>query len=84
MSHRRGSHPDAHPEENAMTTIKIANTTAGFAIGLLRGKSHRDGAVFFEVVRMDPRSKYVVLHRTGDPVKARELANREYFADKAA
>ena len=69
---------------NGMNALKIANTRNGFAIGLLEGKSYRTGAAYFEVVRMDRSSKYVVIHRTDDLDKARALANREWAADRAA
>ncbi len=38
-------------------SIASANTTAGFAIGIVE-KADRQGTPYFEVVRMDRRSRY--------------------------
>lgn len=61
-----------------MTPIELASTRHGWAIAILRG------TFFYEVVRVSPDNKYVVLHREGDFKKARALANREWAADRAA
>ena len=66
-----------------METIKIAETRNRWGIALLAGK-YRNGTPCYEVVRVSPQSKSVVLHRTGDLQKARSLANREWAADRAA
>lgn len=52
--------------------------------GYSTGSNSITGAAYFEVVRMDRSSKYVVIHRTDDLDKARALANREWAADRAA
>lgn len=67
-----------------MTPLKVANTRNGWAIALLGGTSYRDGTPYYEVARVAPDNKYLVLHREGDLQKARELANREWVADRAA
>ena len=56
--------------------IASANTTAGFAIGIVATGSA------FEVVRMDRRSRYVTLSRHTSEAAARTRANAEYRADK--
>lgn len=67
-----------------MTPVKLANTCGGWAIALLSGE-YRDGSgTYFDVVRVSPDNKYVTLHTTPDPEKARALANREWLAEMTA
>ncbi len=66
-----------------MTTIKIANTTKGFAIALLSGTS-RTGKTYYEVVRVNESNQYVTIHRLSDLAAARKLANQEWAADRRA
>ena len=66
-----------------MTTIKLASTRNGWAIALLSG-SARNGATYYDVVRVNPQNKYVTLHSVSDRDKARALANREWMADRSA
>lgn len=62
--------------------IQSANTARGFAIGILRTIAYGD--TVFQVVRLDPRSRYVVLHTEATEAEARKLANVEYRKDRAA
>lgn len=78
------SHAMTTMQTAKMTPIKLTNTRNGWAIALLRGTSYSDGTPYYEVVRVAPDNKYLVLHREGDLQKARDLANREWAADRAA
>lgn len=64
--------------------IASANTTAGFAIGIVSKTAFRTGHTYFEVVRMDRASRYVTLTRHSDEVAARKAANAAFKADKMA
>lgn len=63
-------------------TAKVANTINGCAIALLTKTSHR-GGTYYEVARVNPDNKYLVIHRTSDYEKARTLANRQWASDRA-
>lgn len=63
--------------------IASANTTNGFAIGIIATTNYRTGSPYFAVVRMDRHSRYVTLGNHGTEAAARAQANREYFADRA-
>jgi hypothetical protein len=62
--------------------IKSANTGGGWAIGLLRTIAY--GNTVYQVVRMDPQSRYVVISNHDAEADARKAANHEYRLDKAA
>lgn len=62
--------------------IASANTTAGFAIGIVTKAAFSTGKTYFEVVRMDRQSRYVTISRHGDEASARKRANVEYRLDK--
>jgi len=61
---------------------KVANTRNGWAIALITS-TYRDGSDCYEIARVSPANQTVTIHRTGDYHKARQLANREWAADKA-
>lgn len=61
---------------NSTQLIASANTSKGFAIGIIRtGK-------YFDVIRMDRRSRYVTISHHNDEASARRRANAEYKADR--
>lgn len=63
------------------TCIQAAPTRMGFEIAIMSDQSYRDGRTFFEVVRCNPEGKFVVIDRTWDEAKARQLANKHWLAD---
>ena len=63
--------------------IASANTRHGFAIGIVK-LADRLGVAYWEVVRMDRRSRYVAISRHSDEAAARIRANAEYRSDVAA
>ena len=63
--------------------IASANTSNGFAIGIVKSSNYRTGRDQFQVVRMDRQSRYVTISRHGDEASARKRANAEYRSDKA-
>ena len=70
--------------ETNTNLIASANTTAGFAIGIVSKVARQSGRTYFEVIRMDRQSRYVTISRHGDEASARKAANAEYRADKMA
>ncbi len=68
---------------NSTQNAKVANTRNGWAIALITD-TYRDGSACYEVARVSPANQTVTLHRTSDLEKARQLANREWLADKAS
>lgn len=62
--------------------IKSANTQRGFAIGVLRTIAY--GNTVFQVIRLDPQSRYVIISNHETEAGARESANVAYRADRAA
>lgn len=69
---------------NNTALIASANTTAGFAIGIVSKVAHTTGRTYFEVVRMDRASRYVTLTRHSSEAAARKAANLAFKADKVA
>jgi len=67
---------------NSTQGAKVANTRNGWAIALITS-TYRNGTDCYEVARVSPANQTVTIHRTGDYQKARQLANREYAADRA-
>ena len=70
--------------ETNTNLIATANTTAGFAIGIVSKTAHTTGEIYFEVVRMNRQSRYVTISRHGNEADARHRANIEYKLDKRA
>ena len=62
------------------TTIQVANTINGFAIGLI--KCTRDGS--YSVVRVDRKNKFITISNHKTEAEARKAANKEWAADKYA
>ena len=62
--------------------IASANTSNGFAIGIVKNSNYLTGKDQFQVVRLDRQSKYVTISRHADEADARKRANAEWKADK--
>ena len=65
------------------TPLKYAATRNGWAIALVQG-TYRTGGTYYEVRRVSPQYREITLHSVADYQAARQLANREWLADKAA
>lgn len=63
--------------------IASANTTAGFAIGIVRKVAHESERPYYAVVRLDRQSRYVTISRHADERAARRQANSEYRREVA-
>ena len=86
-ANRPVNYDDMHNRFAAKTSgprlLKSANTQRGYAIGIMEEQS-RSGETAYTVVRLDPRSKYIVLDRYSDLEKARIRANDEWVADSGS
>lgn len=70
--------------QNNELLIASANTSNGFAIGIVKSSNYRTGRDQFQVVRMDRNSRYVTITRHASEADARKRANAEWRADMAA
>lgn len=68
--------------QNNELLIASANTSNGFAIGIVKSSNFRTGKDQFQVIRMDRQSRYVTITRHDNEADARKRANAEYKADK--
>jgi translation initiation factor 2 alpha subunit (eIF-2alpha) len=68
----------------AAQLITSANTSNGFAIGIVTQPNRYNGRPIFSVVRMDRQSRYVTISTHDTETDARTRANREWAADRQA
>jgi hypothetical protein len=64
--------------------IKVAATNRGWAIGLLEVKNRYTGDPIYQVARINPQDKYLVLFQSEDLAEARAAANSEWDAEVKA
>lgn len=67
--------------QNNELLIASANTSNGFAIGIVKSSNYRTGRDQFQVVRMDRKSRYVTITRHADEATARKSANTYWKLD---
>jgi hypothetical protein len=65
----------------SMELIKKADTQRGYGIAILKG-TYRTGGAYYDVVRYNRQAQTVTIHSTSDYEKARQLANREWLAER--